>query len=178
MLLSGKGIRFIKKTAIFGLYFLCLFSLKIFAQPIAITPLKSDSYRGTKAQYLSVESSISYKITDTLALPFFEDFAYSNFGYPDNKKWCENQVWVNPNFGINPPNYQVATFDHLNPLGKPYSSLDKQKMVFADSLTSQPINLQYYFKGSTSYPYQISDNIYLSFFYQPQGCWWTRKRYL
>lgn len=169
MLLSGKGIRLIRKIAIFGLYLLCLLATKTFAQPIAITPLKSDSYRGAKPKHLSTESSIAYKITDTLALPFFEDFSYDNFGYPDTKKWCDIQVWVNPNFGINPPNYQVATFDHLNHLGKPYTNLDKQKMVFADSLTSQPINLQFYFKGATSYPYQITDNVYLSFFYQPQG---------
>ncbi len=169
MLLGGKGKRLIKKIAIFGLYFLCLISTRIFAQPISITPLNSDSYRQLKLKNHSVDASISYKITDTLALPFFEDFSYENFGYPDGKKWCDIQVWVNPNFGVNPPNYQVATFDHLNNYGKPYSNLDKQKMVFADSLTSQPINLQFYFKGATSFPYQITDNIYLSFFYQPQG---------
>lgn len=169
MLLSGKGNRLIRKIAIFGLFLLCLFASRTFAQPISITPLKSDDFRRDISRYPSVESSIAYKITDTLALPFFEDFAYDNFGYPDTRKWCDIEVWVNPNFGINPPNYQVATFDHLNHLGKPYSNLDRQKMVFADSLTSQPINLQYYYKGATSYPYQITDNVYLSFFYQPQG---------
>jgi hypothetical protein len=166
---SGKGIRIFKICAIFGLYFLCVFCHQLNAQPISITHLKSDSYRESKLKHNPFESSIAYNITDTLALPFFEDFSYDHIGFPDNKKWCDLQVWVNPNFGVNPPNYQVATFDHLNKFGIPYSNLDKQKMVFADSLTSQPINLQFYFKGATSYPYQLTDNIYLSFFYQPQG---------
>ncbi len=168
-LLRGIGHFMKKNRAKIGMYCLCLFALNIQAQQIVVKNLKSDIYRQNTFNKFNQEQSFSYKITDTLSLPFFEDFAYPSFGFPDQKKWCDIQVWVNPSFGINPPNYQVATFDHLNQLGKPYTNLDKQKSVFADSLTSQPINLQYYFKGSTSYQYQVTDNIFLSFFYQPQG---------
>ncbi len=147
----------------------CLFCSMAGAQPIMIHSVENDESRAKLRKTSFSADLIAYKITDTLKLPFFEDFAYKSFGFPDQKKWCENQVWVNASFGVNPPNFQVATFDHLNELGKPYSNLDKTKMVFADSLTSQPINLQYYFQGPTSYQYQISDNLYLSFFYQAQG---------
>ena len=97
---SGKGIRLLKLHAILGLFYLCTFCEQINAQPISITHLNSDSYRESKLKYIPFESSIAYTITDTLALPFFEDFSYDHFGFPDNKKWCDIQVWVNPNFGV------------------------------------------------------------------------------
>lgn len=168
-LLRGIGNLKNKNFAKIGLFLLCLFSFNIQAQQIVVKNLNSDIYRQNILKNFNQEKTVFYKITDTLSLPFFEDFAYTSFGFPDQKKWCDLQVWVNPSFGVNPPNFQVATFDHLNELGKPYTNLDKQKSVFADSLTSQPINLQYYFKGPTSYQYQVTDNLYLSFFYQPQG---------
>src|SRR5690606_15813475 len=55
----------------------------------------------------------------------------------------------------------VATFDALNQYGLPYDTTGTGKpLLFADSLTSQYIDLSIY---------QPSDSIYLSFFYQPQG---------
>jgi hypothetical protein len=171
-LFRGKGSTTSQDLAKMVVIFLCLFSFALKAQPISVKNLQSDPYRKPLySNFVKTDPnlSISYKVRDTLTLPFFEDFAYQSFGFPDQNRWCDVQVWVNPSFGVNPPNYQVATFDHLNPYGKPYSTLDKQKMVFADSLTSQPINLQYYFKGPTSYQYQVTDNLFLSFYYQPQG---------
>jgi len=111
---------------------------------------------------------IQRSINDTLVLPFFEDFA-SNIGYPNEEKFTDNQVWVNQTFGIKPPSYGVATFDHLNAHGNPYSSMNKMVSVYADSLTSQPINLQYYWSGNNTINYKPTDSIYLSFFVQLQG---------
>jgi len=107
-------------------------------------------------------------ITDTLTLPFFEDFS-QEIGYPNSKNFTDQQVWVNHTFGIKPPSYGVATFDHLDQYGNPYHPLNKMISVFADSLTSQPINLQYYWSGSNTINYKPTDSIYISFFVQLQG---------
>jgi hypothetical protein len=53
----------------------------------------------------------------------------------------------------------VATFDGLNELGRPYFD-QPFNSGFADSLTSTTIDLS---------TYTSADNIYFSFYYQPQG---------
>ena len=111
---------------------------------------------------------ISSLITDTLSLPFFEDFVQPA-GYPSSKTWTDNLVWVNNSFPVKAPNYGVATFDHLNAKGKPYHTLDKRMMVYADSLTSQPVNLQFRRVGAATVNYKPEDSIYFSFFVQRQG---------
>ena len=111
---------------------------------------------------------ISWGIHDTLSLPFFEDFA-QQFGYPSASKWADKQVWVNNSFAPDAPNANVATFDHLNEFGNPYQTLSTRESVHADSLTSQPINLQFYRKGANTFPYRLTDGIYLSFFFKNQG---------
>lgn len=111
---------------------------------------------------------VALSISDTLSLPFFEDFVQSS-GYPSPKNWTDNLVWVNNSFPVKAPNYGVATFDHLNAKGNPYHTLDKRVMVFADSLTSQPINTQFRKVGSNTINYKPEDSIYISFFVQRQG---------
>lgn len=104
-----------------------------------------------------------------IILPFFDDFTETS-GYPDTLRWVENQVWVNNNFPSNPPNYNVATFDHLDKRGRPYkNTLNKFEKGFADSLTSQPIKLDFYAVGATTKNYVPTDSIYLSFFLQQRG---------
>lgn len=165
----GKAIEMRLKVVVIGTFFLCIHLNSLNAQFTKIFPLKHNEVANQESKRLILKTNpIDFRISDTLSLPFFEDFA-SKTGYPDQRKWCDKQVWVNNSFPILPPNFQVATFDHLNEKGNPYSNLDKTKMVFADSLTSQPINLSFYFKGPTSYQYKPTDNIYLSFFYQAQG---------
>jgi len=85
---------------------------------------------------------IQQRITDTLTLPFFEDFSHE-IGYPSD--------------------------DRFNRFGNPYHPLNKTVSVFADSLTSQPINLQFYWSGASTINYKPTDSIYLSFFVQLQG---------
>ena len=165
----GNAFKESCKFVIIGSILLCSLSNKSNAQFTKVFPLKSNEIANQESKRIKPSiSQRSFHITDTLTLPFFEDFA-SKLGYPDQKKWCDKQVWVNNSFAILPPNYQVATFDHLNQQGNPYTNLDKFSKVFADSLTSQPINLSFYYKGPTSYQYKTTDNIYLSFFYQAQG---------
>ncbi|MBR9860873.1 T9SS type A sorting domain-containing protein [bacterium] len=102
---------------------------------------------------------------DTLELPFFEDFSTSNV-YPDSSKWLNNQVFVNSQFPINPPTINVATFDALNPQGRPYNgTINRRLFGPGDSLLSQPINTY----DSNGTRYKLSDSLYFSFFYQPNG---------
>lgn len=97
--------------------------------------------------------------TTTLTLPFFEDFT----GYdpiPDIARWTDRSVYINNTMAQNPISRGVATFDALNAQGAPYDSTNPNNYRYADSLTSQPLDLS---------NRQPSDSIYLSFFYQPQG---------
>lgn len=95
---------------------------------------------------------------DTLQLPFFDDFAAST-GAPGAGNWqAGGGVYVNDQFGVNPPSLQVATFDGVNGQGLPYSSFTSYG--YTDTLTSKPIEL------SGSGP---ADSVYLSFFWQAGG---------
>lgn len=135
------------------------------AQGIKLLPLD-----GRPEQTVPVSSNLNSIITDTLSLPFFENFITTS-GYPSSKRWTDNQVWVNNSFPVDQPDYNVATFDHLNSRGVPYGNLlNKNIFVYADSLTSQPINLQFYKTGpTTTRNYALSDSIYLSFYYLTRG---------
>jgi len=95
--------------------------------------------------------------SDTLELPFFDDFA-KPLVYPDTTLWEDNFVFINQTFGDNPPTLGVATFDMLNQAGEIYSTASNMGFE-ADKLTSLPINLDY----------PNDTTIYLSFYYQPQG---------
>ena len=94
-----------------------------------------------------------------LSLPFFEDFT-QYWIYPDSNKWVDFQVYINNTMAASPPSWGVATFDDLDFNGIPYDSFSNTDFRYADSLTSQPIDL------SSNSP---GDSVYLSFSYQPQG---------
>lgn len=93
-----------------------------------------------------------------LELPFLDDFSFS-WIFPTSELWLDKEVFVNQSYGSNPPTIGYATFDALNSKGNLHSNIIPSVTRLADSLTSNPINL--------NYPNDMS--IYLSFFYQPQG---------
>jgi hypothetical protein len=94
----------------------------------------------------------------TLELPFLDDFSKSFFN-PDPNKWTDNYVFINSTYAINPPSIGVATFDAVDNNGEFYKTAGYGITYSSDTLTSQPINLNY-----------PSDNtIFLSFYFQPQG---------
>lgn len=96
-------------------------------------------------------------IADTLELPFFDDFA--NQGpYPDSSLWSDKFVFVNNTFTADQLTQGVATFDLLDHAGRLYDNAVTWGFR-ADMLTSRPINLAL----------QPTDNIWLSFLYQPGG---------
>ncbi|MDG1477253.1 MAG: hypothetical protein P8Q14_08910, partial [Vicingaceae bacterium] len=90
-------------------------------------------------------------------LPFVDDFS-QNFLYPNLNLWQDINVFINSNLPINPVTYGVATFDGLDSTGTPYNFGFANSYGQADQLTSQQIDLT-----------TITDSVYLSFYYQPQG---------
>ncbi len=96
--------------------------------------------------------------TDTLDLPFFDDFSAS-YIYPDTTKWLDKFAYINNDFAIDPISINVASLDALNPYGSVYPHLPSMSSDVADFLTSAPINLDV----------NVSDSAYLSFYYQAGG---------
>jgi len=108
--------------------------------------------------------------TASLDLPFLDDFYYASTNiYPDGRLWQDSTVYVNYGFPIAPPSIGVATFDGLNRHGYPHNPglANLTLSDFADTLTSQPINLKVI--TSTSQNLQLSDSIAISFYYQAKG---------
>jgi hypothetical protein len=96
-------------------------------------------------------------VADTLELPFFDDFTNPG-AYPDSTLWSDKYVFINNTFTVDQLTRGVATFDLLDHTGRLYD--DAVTWGFkADMLTSRPINLEL----------QPTDNIWLSFLYQPGG---------
>lgn len=97
------------------------------------------------------------KGTDTLLLPFIDDFALESL-YPSAEKWSDRQVFINNTYSVKQPSMGMATFDCLDEYGQLYDHVSSG--VFAsDNLTSSPLDLIL----------QPADSIYLSFLYEAGG---------
>ena len=94
-----------------------------------------------------------------IGLPFFEDFT-DDSPYPNRVRWVDSNVYINNTMPVGVVSRGVATFDALNKRGRPYDTIDRLALDFADTLRSQVFDLS---------SYNPSDSIYLSYFYQPQG---------
>ncbi len=134
--------------------FLLFASIFLYAQPIEM-PLTHNPVLQQYAKAHPKQAKANRQVTNTLMLPFFDDFSYEG-PYPDSTLWMDNQAYVNPTLGKNPPSVGVATLDGLNAHGTPYEGGEN----WADTLTSMPIDLS---------ALTVSDNIYMSFFVEPQG---------
>jgi hypothetical protein len=108
--------------------------------------------------------------TDTLTVPFWDDFSYADTGSPANNSyspsprlWAEgsNTVRVNTGLDIAPPTVGIATFDGVGADGQPYSNIDTDTGL-ADSLVSRPINL-------SLVPVADRTSVWMSFFWQQFG---------
>jgi hypothetical protein len=139
-----------------GIFF--LFSTQLSAQ-WRVVPLESQGYPTTT--HKTTNTVNSKKIT-ALTLPFFDDFSTVS-GKPDVQLWqsgggvrVDNKV----NTQFQPPSKGVAHFDGVNFSGVPYSDQLQLAQGSTDTLLSLPIDLS----GLT-----ISNNVYLSFFYQAKG---------
>lgn len=148
-------IRIIQQQ-LFKILLLTLFCRVSFAQ-FEIVPLKnSEIIKPSSAKVMA------------LGLPFFDDFSTS-INRPDQSKWQKGGgVFINNTFTNNHPTLNVATFDGLNALGKPYDFLNSLSEGANDTLTSSLIDLSTNpIKGGASYT--IADSLHLSFFYRGQG---------
>ncbi len=153
----------IRKSIVLG----CILALAIHAEAQTESPLplkkntQLQGYGGVQSRYwLGLQSGIaSHGLTDTLNLPFFDDFSAAKV-YPDAARWTNHAVFVNPDFPVDPPSINVATFDGLDPQGNAYEGINGNIFGAADTLTSQAINLS---------SFDPSDSLVLSFFYQAQG---------
>ena len=94
-------------------------------------------------------------------LPFWDDFSFTRSqDYPNDTLWqYGNSVWVNSGMGINTQTLNVATFDGIDSLGKPYSANPYAKGI-ADRLTSRPLRMDLV---------SPADSIYIFFYYQYEG---------
>lgn len=156
-------MRFLPVIIVWSGVVLLLGTQPLVAQQMMLTPLEHNSQLLEYAHTHPRSAARNYQVCplDTLALPFFDDFADRDSMYPDCKKWQDNHVFINGDMAYNPPSVGVATFEGLQWNGAPYdpgASLGTAHP--ADTLTSQALDLA----GKTT-----ADAIYLSFFYQPQG---------
>ncbi|MCP4521924.1 MAG: T9SS type A sorting domain-containing protein [Cytophagales bacterium] len=120
----------------------------------------------TKAQS-NKQARVASQSSDTLSLPFFDDFTNTETNSLNTEKWDSNSgVYVNNDFCQNPPNFQVATFDGADKQGNPYVFLPNSDDInlsindFTDELISCPINLL----GQ-----KADSNVVFSFFWQKGG---------
>lgn len=99
------------------------------------------------------------EVTLPITLPFFDDFSTIQ-GYPDPHKWTDSTAYINRHISLYSISIGVATLDGADARGELYPLSFGQSHRNADSLSSQSINLA---------DLQLSDSIYLSFFYQSGG---------
>lgn len=98
-----------------------------------------------------------------LTLPFWDDFATITDGVANPALWqYGNSVWINSGLGINQPSLNVATFDGLDSLGKPYSVNDVLAKGFADKMVSAPIRMDEVEAANRTH-------VSITFFYQYKG---------
>jgi hypothetical protein len=142
-----------KKTAIYVILFNA--SLGSLLGQEVVTGLQINSHADKNNQMTTNRKGLN--ATDTLGLPFFDDFS-GRSATPDIRKWTDNNVFINNTYSDKQVTAGVATFDALNAAGSLYPDANSYNFK-ADELTSQPINLKFI----------QSDNIFLSFFYQAGG---------
>lgn len=94
---------------------------------------------------------------DTLALPFFDDFAKLQI-YPDADKWMDNDAYISSGVAADAISIGVASLDIADSIGDIYN-LPTTSSEPAEELTSKPLDLNL----------DPADSVYLSFFYQAGG---------
>jgi len=138
----------------FVLTFLLIYSVLLFGQAPMIVPIDyHPALRHSKPSMLKSDTQI-----DTISLPFIDDFSYYSYSsQPNSRLWIDKHVYINNDYPMLPPSNGVATFDALDADGIVYQNTETT--FTADTLTSSPIDL-----GVNGL-----NNVFLSFFYQPQG---------
>jgi hypothetical protein len=143
----------------------CLFvSLQLHAQDLIKTYLTANPVLIEKWNERKQVKHSKVAFIDTVDIDpskgLLEDFSYPG-PYPDPFIWIDSFAYVNRTYPYAPPTIGVATFDGLNQYGYPYDfTAPQNSSQLADYLTSRPFDLA---------KYAVSDSMYFSFYYQPQG---------
>ena len=123
--------------------------------------------------------------SDTLELPFFDDFSYLK-EYPADSLWKNSGCGISRYMAKNPPSTGVLVFDALDSTKKFYESAYYGNFSAGDTVESRPINLYYpddktvflsfYLQagGNGDYP-EKQDSLCLDF-YSPLTEKWTNIR--
>lgn len=127
--------------------------------PVITTELKKRIHQDNS----SGRELIDYK---PILLPVFDDFQQTS-PFPDTSIWIDDEVFINADFPYRSANVGAATFDAIDNTGRLYSNASTFPFI-ADHLTSKAIRLDSIF-DPVPRAITISDSIYLSFYYQPQG---------
>ena len=122
--------------------------------------LSQEAVIGLQSNYsltISSENRSKSLASDTIELPFFDDFSGKSL-YPNPEKWSDNFVFINNTYSDKQITTGIATFDMLDNKGRMYETAISSGFG-GDMLTSVPVNLEY----------TAAENIMLSFFYQAGG---------
>jgi len=147
------------KNKLLYLFFLFFFPFVLFGQEIitdlSLNPVIKNMVINPKKQKTSI-----------CTLPFIDDFSINSV-FPNDSLWSNTFVFINTSYSKYPTTIGVATFDAINDTGALYEDANIYGFI-ADSLTSQPIQLDT-IPGISPSAIKISDSVYFSFYYQPQG---------
>ncbi|MCR5455273.1 MAG: T9SS type A sorting domain-containing protein [Bacteroidales bacterium] len=124
---------------------------------------------------------------EMLELPFFDDFSYIKAA-PSSELWVAHGTTVCYDLPKNPPSTGAMLLDALDGEGKFYPNARYGTVSAADTVESQPINLNYPGDKSIwlSFYYQCggygdrpeqSDSLVLDFYSVPEKKWQSIKRY-
>jgi hypothetical protein len=102
---------------------------------------------------------------EAIFLPFFDDFKQVETA-PNPSYWADDFAFINTSFQKFPTNIGVATFDALDENGEIYNHANSFGFI-ADYLSSNAIRLDSIKQDNRAL--MVSDSLYLSFYYQPQG---------
>lgn len=149
-----------KYCLLFGFMAMCLFLAEPAKAQLRMIPLETTAPAKQKSAGVSFRKQVA---TDSLRLPFWDDFTFSS-SVPDSNLWAASEhVAVTNTIAVAPPSFNVATFDGIDASGRPYSQ-DAKISGRSDTLTSLPIQLG---AGQLSAAEQAS--VFLSFYWQIQG---------
>lgn len=147
---------------ILNLLLLMVLSDMIFAQEY-LTPLNYNPYL---MNYKISNDKTYNKSINQLKLPVVIDLA-NNYGFPSSRFFTDSTAFSNNEYSYKPFTNGVITLDALDKFGKLYEHAQYTPFP-ADTLTSCYIRLDSFFVG-VAHPLHISDSIYFSFAFQPQG---------
>lgn len=155
-----------QKTIISILLFTSILFINFVTAQEILTGLSENPTIKSFIQSQGNEKSSVIEQPDPLLLPFFDNFKKTSV-FPDQSKWMDKNVFINNDFALFPPTWNVATFDAIDSKGNLYPDANFVSFI-ADYLTSKPIRLDSIFSPQ---PKALSpaDSVYFSFYYQPQG---------